>query len=75
MKSNSVDVQHRFWTDKRKYSFAQQLMTLWNSLSVEEMIASSVDGFKRGGEMDGVGREVFQWLPARVTKVSLHCHR
>ena len=34
--------------DKRKYFFTQHVVSLWNSLSQDVVIASGLDAFKRG---------------------------
>ena len=38
----------RFRTDKRKYFFAQCIVLQWNSLPQDVVMATNLDGFKRG---------------------------
>ena len=38
----------RFRTDKRKYFFTQRIVKLWNSLPQDVVMATNLDGFKRG---------------------------
>lgn len=37
----------RFSVDKRKYFFTQQVVKLQNSLPEDDVVATSMDGFKR----------------------------
>ena len=38
----------RVRTDKRKYFFTQRIVSLWNSLPQDVVMASGLDAFKRG---------------------------
>ena len=38
----------RYRTDNRKYFFRQRIVNLWNSLSQDVVMATNLDGFKRG---------------------------
>ena len=38
----------RFRTNKRKYFFTQHTVKLWNSLPQDVVMATNLDGFKRG---------------------------
>ena len=38
----------RFRIDKRKYFFTQRIVKLWNSLPQDVVMATNLDGFKRG---------------------------
>ena len=38
----------RFRTNKRKYFFTQCIVKLWNSLPQDVVMATNLDGFKRG---------------------------
>ena len=35
-------------TNKRKYFFSQRIVKLWNSLPQDVVMATNLDGFKRG---------------------------
>ena len=60
MNSGISDVQVKRWghplqlsagrvrTDKRKYFFTQQVVSLWNFLPQDVVMASGLDNFKRG---------------------------
>ena len=38
----------RFRTNKRKYFFTQPIVRLWNSLPQDVVMATNLDGYKRG---------------------------
>ena len=37
-------------TNKRKYFFTQHIVKLWNSLPQDVVMATNLDGFKRGSD-------------------------